>query len=264
MVDSDNRCRLTAIAAHQVVGLRPQFQSGHIFQAQNRAVGTGAYDDLPELLFGKQPALCPNRVGEFLALWNRLTTDLPGRINRILRLYGFDNFGNGDAKLGQLVRLDPAAHGILAGSKDRHAGNARYARQLVVQIDVRIVGQKNVVVSPFRRKEIDQHERGGCGFLYRDSVVDDVNGQLRIRLVGTHLSQDLICARIGLDIEVGGQRHLTVVGVVGIHVVHVVHAAHLLFDRRGHGLLDGLSIGSGISRFHLNFRWRDVGELCRG
>ncbi len=99
--------------------------------------------------------------------------------------------------------------------------------------------------------------------MYRDSVVDNVNGQLRIRLVGAHLGQDLIGARIGLDVEVGSQRHLTVIGVVGVHVVHVVHAAHLLFDRRGYGLLNSLSIGSGIGRFHLNFGRCNVGELRR-
>ena len=160
LVDSDNRCRLTAIAAHQVVGLRAQFKSGHIFQAQNGAVGIGAHDDLAELFCGKQPALCPHRVSEFLPSWNGFAADLSGGVNGILRLYGLDDFGNGDAKLGQLVRLDPAAHGVLACTKDRHTGDARYASQLVIQIDIGIVGQENIVVSPLRRKEIDQHEGG--------------------------------------------------------------------------------------------------------
>ena len=49
-------------------------------------------------------------------------------------------------QFGELVRLDPKAHGVLAGAEDLNAGDTVTRVNLVDQIDVRVIGQKNVVV----------------------------------------------------------------------------------------------------------------------
>ena len=53
-------------------------------------------------------------------------------------------------------------------------------------------------------------------------------------------------------------------GVERIHVVHVVDAAHLLFDRSGHRLFDGLSVGARVHRCYLNFGRRDLRKQRHG
>ena len=53
-----------------------------------------------------------------------------------------DDLRDGDAELRQLVGLDPQAHGVLARAENLHAADARHARELIVEIDVGVVGQE--------------------------------------------------------------------------------------------------------------------------
>ena len=108
-----------------------------------------------------QPALGAHRIGVFLALGNRRAAHLSGRIHGVLRLKRIDNLRDGDAELGQLIRLHPQAHGVLAGAEYLHVADAGDARQLIVQIDVGVVGQKLRVVGAVRRIEADHHQRRG-------------------------------------------------------------------------------------------------------
>ena len=67
-----------------------------------------------------------------------------------------------------------------------------------------------------------------------------------------------------VEVEIDEHAHQAVVGVDGIHVVHVVHAAHLLFDGRGHGLLDGLRVGADVIGLDEDLRRHDLGKLRDG
>ena len=90
-------------------------------------------------------------------------------------------------------------------------------------------------------------------------------GQLRRRLRFAALRQDQIRVGVRIHVEIDDHSHLAVGGgVQRIHVVHVVDAAHLLFDGRGHRLLDGLSVRADIDRRDLNLRRRDSRELRDG
>ena len=176
-----------------------------------------------------------------------------------------DDLRHRDAELGQLIGLDPQPHRILAGAEYLHAADARHARELVVEIDVGVVGQKLRVVSAVRRIQADQHQRRGQRLLHRDAVAVDLRRKLRCGERLAHLRQDQIGVRIRLHVEIHDQSHLALGrGVQRIHVVHVVHAAHLLFDGRGDGLLDGLRVRARVDGRDLHFRRSDLGNRAIG
>ena len=132
------------------VVLRAQFHAGDVLDPHDAAVGSGADDDLLELLGRCQPSLRPDRVGELLPLRRRLAADLAGRIHGVLRLDRRDDLGDGDRQLRQLVGLDPQPHRVLAGAEDLDAADAGNARQLIVEVDVGVVGQELRVVDAAR------------------------------------------------------------------------------------------------------------------
>ena len=76
--------------------------------------GDLANHDLSEFFRRGEPALRAHRVGELLPWWNRFAAHLSGGIDGVLRLDRGDDLGDRDAQLGQLVRLDPQPHGVLA------------------------------------------------------------------------------------------------------------------------------------------------------
>ena len=146
LVEGDEGGRFAVEATDDVVGLRSQFDAGDIPEAHKGPVRLGPYDDLPELLLTLQAALGPDRVGELLPGGHRLRADLAGRVYGVLRLDGVDYFRNRDVELSELVGLYPETYGILARTINRDAGNSWHAGHLVVDIDIAIVGEKDVVI----------------------------------------------------------------------------------------------------------------------
>ena len=176
-------------------------------------------------------------------------------------LDGVHDLRHGDVQLGELVRLHPQAHGVLPGAEHHDARDPGHARQLVVQVDVGVVGQEGRVVAPARRGERHQHERRGGGLFDRDPVVAHLGRQLRVRLRFPYLRQHLGDVGVDLDVEVHVQLQLAVVGVERVHVVHVVHPAHLLLDGGGHRLLDGLGVGADVGGVDVDLGRHDVRVL---
>ena len=158
-VDTQQGRRLAVEAAFQVVVLRSQFHPRHVLQAQHAALRCGTNNDLAELFRRGQAARCAHVIGERLSWRDWGATDLAGRVYRVLRLNGADDFRNGNAEIGQRVRIHPDAHGVLAGAEDRYRSDARQARQRIVQIDVGVIGQKDIVVGPVGRRQREQHQR---------------------------------------------------------------------------------------------------------
>ena len=71
----------------------------------------------------------------------------------------------------------------------------------------------------------------------------------------------MIDVGVSFEIEVHKHAHQSIIGVDRVHVVHVVNAAHLLFDGRGHRLLDGLRVRSDIVCLNEDFGRNDFGKL---
>ena len=142
LVEREDGRRLPVQAARHGVRLGAQLNPAHILEPDSRPVRVGPEDDIFELLLRLQPALGLDRVGEFLAGRRGFAADLARRVHRVLLPNGVYDLRDGDVELGQLVRPDPDPDGVLAGAEDGDAGNPRNAGELVVQVDIGIVGQE--------------------------------------------------------------------------------------------------------------------------
>src|SRR4029453_3369033 len=98
--------------------------------------------DLAKLFWCLQPPLRTQRVRHLLSLWTRLSTDLTGRIDCALLLHGRGKIGHGQNKFGKQIRFDPDAHCVVAGAKKPDLTHTWHTVESVVDIDVRVVGEK--------------------------------------------------------------------------------------------------------------------------
>ena len=120
-----------------------------------RAVRVGADDDFAEFLGGHEAAGRLYGVGELGARWRGRPADLAGRDQDILLLDRRGNVRNGQAQLGQLIRLDPDAHRIFEGAATDDLGltDAADSRQLIEDIDRGVVGQELLIIGAIRRDQ---------------------------------------------------------------------------------------------------------------
>src|SRR6476660_6855436 len=88
-------------------------------------------------------------VSEFLSAWNWFAADLPGGIHSVLLLHCGDDVRHSDAKLRELIRLDPQAHRVLASAENLHIPYSRHACQWIEEINVAVIGEKGSVVAAF-------------------------------------------------------------------------------------------------------------------
>ncbi len=158
-VEGDESGRLAVEPTLHAVGLGAKFDTGNIPDTDNRAIRIGAQHDATEVLLALQPPLGAYRVGELLTLRHRFGPDGPCGIDRVLRVDRVDDLRDRYVELGQLVGLDPQPHRILAGAEHGDAGDALDPRHLVVDVDVRIIGEEDVVVGAVRRVEREHEQR---------------------------------------------------------------------------------------------------------
>ena len=116
-------------------------------------------------------------------------------------------------ELGQLVGPDPEAHGILAGPEDGDTGNAGHPGDLIVQVDIGVIGQEGGVVGTLGRNEVHHHQGRGRGLLDGDAIIAHIGRELGFGLALPHLGQHLVDIRVGFDVEVHVQLEFAVVGV---------------------------------------------------
>ena len=195
LIDRDDSARLSVQVAGHAVVLRAQFHSRHVADAHNPGLGSFANDDLLELLRRREAALRAHRVSERLSFGNRFAAHLSGGVDGVLRLDGGDNLRNGDLQLRQLVGLHPEAHGVLAGAEHLNRADALHASQLVIQVDVGVVGQEPGVIGALGRVQGDQHQRRKHRFLNGDAVIGDIRRELRRGLRFAALRQNQIRIR---------------------------------------------------------------------
>jgi hypothetical protein len=73
-----------------------------------------------------------------------LTVLLPDRV---------DEIGNRQTELGQYVRFDPDAHGVIAGAENPHLAHAWHAIEDIVDVDIGVVSEKERIVRLVGRDE---------------------------------------------------------------------------------------------------------------
>ena len=126
-----------------------EFNARDVLQTHHRAVVVFANDDVAEFFFGYEPALRGDGIGEFLAVRGRRAAHETGGIGGVLRIDGADDIIDRQVEFCQLVRLDPEAHGILAGTEDIDVGNALQLGDLIDEIDVGVIGKEGGGVRAF-------------------------------------------------------------------------------------------------------------------
>lgn len=128
------------------VVLRAQFDPGHVAHPQHRAVGIGANDNGAEFLRGLQPTLGPHGVGELLAPGDRFAADRARGIDGVLGLDRLEKFRDREAAFGERVGFHPDPHPVLARPEEGDAGDAFDPGELVVEMDIGVVGEEDAVV----------------------------------------------------------------------------------------------------------------------
>ena len=244
--------------------MRAEIDARDVFDAQQRTVRIRA-DDNPAELFGiDQTSLSTNRVRHLRSRHRRIAADLAGRIDGILLIQSIRQICNREPQFRKDLGFDPNAHRVIGCSEEQHLARAGDAQELIVDVDVGVVGQKQRIVSTIRRIQCKRKKRQACGLADGRTEPGDIRRQIGRSLRQTVLDVDFVGIDVGVDVECDGQRHRIIVTVRRLHVEHVVDAIHLLFDRSGNGLFDGLSVGAGIRSGHDDLRRDNVRELRLG
>ena len=161
LVDRHDRARFPVQPSDHAVVLRAQLGARDVLHADDAAIRHFPQHDVAELFGRGEPALRAHRIGVLLPLRNGCAADSTGGIHGILRLDRREDFRHCDAELCKLVGLHPQAHCILARAENLHVADSRDAGELIIQIDVGVVGEELRVVGAVRRIQTDNHER--CG-----------------------------------------------------------------------------------------------------
>ena len=159
LVDGNDGRRMTVVAACEVVGLRPEFHTGHILDPDDRAVAIGADDDVGKLLLGHQTPGSPDCEGHLLSGRDRFGTGLPGGIDGILLIDRVIDLLGRDVEVCELRRIKPQAHGILPRAEDSNTRDTSETGQGVDDVDVGIVGEEDGVVAVIIRVEGEANQR---------------------------------------------------------------------------------------------------------
>ena len=159
--------RIAVEVAVHVVVLGPQFRAllddlpvlvaldlaDDVAQLDDFALRPGLDDDVVELLFAAQASLGLDhqlkRHGR--AGGDRRLPEPAGGDLDVLLADGLDHVGGRHAQGGELLRIEPDAHAVVARAEERHVAHALDARQVVLHAERGVVAQVELVVVEARR-----------------------------------------------------------------------------------------------------------------
>ncbi len=113
---------------------------------RQRDVDTGLEDGIGELFRVSQPAQCIDRQLVLLPLGNRLLADLARGDLKVLLADRRHHVHGAQVERGKLVGVKPGSQTVIALADVVDAGDAGQPSQLVLEVDCRIVAEKDVVV----------------------------------------------------------------------------------------------------------------------
>ena len=137
--------------------------------------------------------------------------DARGHID-VLLADGVDDIARGEPALGHFARIEPDAHGVVAGAKKPHVADAGQAREPILDVDDRVIAQVGHVIAVVGREQVDDHGQVGRTLHRRHAELLDFLRQTGQRLVDPVLHQLLGEVGIGAQLERDGQRHQAVRG----------------------------------------------------
>src|SRR5580693_2781433 len=108
-------------AGHRTAKLRltegAKFDTGDVLEFDDGAIGIFADDDVAKLFRGDETSLSADGVGHRRTRRRGISSHLTGGIHDILLIERVDEIVDGEAELGENLRLNPDAHGIVGGSE---------------------------------------------------------------------------------------------------------------------------------------------------
>ena len=136
---------------------------------------------------------------------DRRLADLAGGDLGVLLADGRDHVAGRHVPRGQLLRVDPDPHAVVALAEQEHVADARHAGQLVLDLHQGVVAQVELVVAAVGRVERDAHQDVGRLLLACDAgLLDDV-GQQRHGQADAVLHQHLGHVQVDAVLEGDGQ-----------------------------------------------------------
>jgi len=159
-VDTHGTGHHAVVFAADAVVLAAHLDAGHVLEAQHGAVLTGTDDDLAELLRRGQTALGVDLPGELGGIGHGRVAQTAGGELRVLLLDGRGDLAHGDAVLGQLVRDEPDAHGVVHVTEHVHVAHAGHTLEFVGHVHLHVVVQVHGVITPVRRVQGDDLQHG--------------------------------------------------------------------------------------------------------
>src|SRR5262249_43271876 len=150
--------------------LRPELDATDVAQPRDFARAAGLDDDCAKLIGVAELARDIERVLEGLAGGRGRHPDLAGGYPRALLLQGLRYILRHQGAGAHLLRVEPDAHGILAGAEHVYIADAGEARNLVLEPDGRIVREIEAVIARVRRGQGDDLQDGGRVLLHDDAL----------------------------------------------------------------------------------------------
>ena len=152
LVDGDPGRRLAVQLEVLRIGLRAEFDARHILDLDEAAALRSLIldDDFAELARIAEPREDVDRVLELLVLRRRRHADLSRRHFLALFLDGQDHVFRREVKGIELLRIHPNPHRILARAHHRDVAYTGQARQLVDEVDRRVIPHEEGVARPVR------------------------------------------------------------------------------------------------------------------
>ncbi len=256
--DPDQRSRDVVVGtADRIVG-SSELDAGHVFEAHHLPVAGLPDDDVLEFADLDQAALDEYGVLHLLPLRDRGQADAAGGRNLVLLADDVGDVGGGDAQSCHALRVEPDAHAVVAGAENAYLPHAPHPAERVIQVEQRIIAQKDAVVAALGGGKRDDLEKVGAGLAHGYAVADHVRGKLALRDGNPVLNFDRIDVLVGADIEGHRQGVGAVVAALRVHIEHVLGAIDLLLDGGGHGLRHHVRVGAREGCGHRDLGWNHL------
>ena len=247
-----------------VLVLRTHLDASHVLHMQHRPVRVRPNDDRAELVSGGQAALGLDVHLKLLVIRDRAGANAADRSLHVLGLDGADDVGWREAEARQPLGIEPDAHRVVETAEQGGGPDTRRARQLVHDINRRVVRhEQRIVFALLAREENPLQDRGGF-LLHLEPLRPDLARQLRERRLRPVVDIDRVDVGIGAKGETDGQGVGAVIAAAALHVEHLVDAHDLRLERLGDRRLQDLGGGARINRGYLDLRRDDVGQLRKG
>ena len=255
--DRDRHRRLIVQQRTQGVLAGTQLDARDVLEPSDFTVVACANDDVLELFFRNQTALGVDRQLEALGIRGRGGTELTGSHLTVLLTNRRHHIGGGQVARRGLVRIKPDPQRVVAHTEQLHVTDTTQTRQLILDVEDRVVGQIEHVVALVRRGQVHNHGQVGRGLVDGDTDARHFFGKFRFGTGHPVLHLHLRVVQVSAQSEGDGQGDLAVSGGLRGHVQHVLDAGDGLLQRSGHGFTDDFWVGTREVGAHHHGRWHD-------